>query len=108
MGTTTALPRSRPLLIYGTAWEDRTAELTNAGLLAGFRAIDTANYPTAYNETLTGEGVQAAIAAGIKREDLLVSLPTYLRHLCMFHIWAIINCWKRLYLEIHETDRKYK
>ena len=92
MGTTTELPRSRPLLIYGTAWkEDRTAELTNAALLAGFRAIDTANYPTAYNETLTGEGVQAAIAAGIKREDLLVSLPTYLPHICMFQIWTVIN-----------------
>lgn len=64
-----------PLLIYGTAWkEEKTAELTKEALVAGFHAVDTANYPTAYNEPLAGDGIQAAILSGIKREDLFVRL----------------------------------
>ncbi|KAM0267821.1 hypothetical protein ACHAQH_010076 [Verticillium albo-atrum] len=51
-----------PLLIYGTAWkEETTAQLTETALENGFTGVDTANYPTAYNEPLTGDGITAAI-----------------------------------------------
>ncbi|KAK0725160.1 NADP-dependent oxidoreductase domain-containing protein [Lasiosphaeris hirsuta] len=56
MANTTATPHPRSLLIFGTAWkEDRTAELIREVLLVSFRAVDTANYPTGYNEPLTGD-----------------------------------------------------
>ncbi|KAL7814192.1 NADP-dependent oxidoreductase domain-containing protein [Trichoderma aethiopicum] len=61
------------LLLYGTAWkEDKTARLTETALLSGFTCVDTANYPTAYNEQLTGEGIAAALNSGIKRSDLFI------------------------------------
>ncbi|KAL7909798.1 NADP-dependent oxidoreductase domain-containing protein [Trichoderma velutinum] len=59
------------LLIYGTAWkEERTARLTETAVLKGFTCIDTADYPTAYDEKLTGDGIAAALKSGIKRSDL--------------------------------------
>lgn len=62
-----------PLLLYGTAWkEERTAHLTETAVLKGFTCIDTANYPTAYNEKLTGDGIAAALKSGVKRRDLFV------------------------------------
>ncbi|KAJ0336349.1 hypothetical protein COL922a_008049 [Colletotrichum nupharicola] len=62
-----------PLLLYGTAWkEDKTAELTATALKAGFCGIDTANYPTSYNEALAGDGISEALASGVKREDLFI------------------------------------
>ncbi|KAK5659826.1 hypothetical protein OQA88_1038 [Cercophora sp. LCS_1] len=71
MATTSATQGS--MLMYGTAYKkERTGELTKEALIAGFRAIDTANYPTAYNEPLTGDGIQAAIKSSIKREDLFI------------------------------------
>lgn len=61
------------LLLYGTAWkEDKTARLTETAILSGFTCVDTANYPTAYNEQLTGEGIAAALNSGIRRGDLFV------------------------------------
>jgi diketogulonate reductase-like aldo/keto reductase len=63
-----------PLLMYGTAWkEEKTADLTETAFKLGFTAVDTANYPTGYNEPLTGDGIQAALKSGLKREDLFVS-----------------------------------
>lgn len=62
-----------PLLLYGTAWKaDRTAELTEAAIVNGFAGVDTANYPTAYDEPLTGNGIAAGLKSGIKRSDLFV------------------------------------
>lgn len=62
-----------PLLLYGTAWrEERTAHLTETAVLKGFTRIDTANYPTAYDEKLTGDGIAAALKSGIKRSNLFV------------------------------------
>lgn len=62
-----------PLLLYGTAWkEESTAHLTETAVLKGFTCIDTANYPTAYDEKLTGDGIAAALRSGIKRSNLFV------------------------------------
>lgn len=67
------MPPKTPLLLYGTAWkEDMTAKLTQTALENGFTGVDTANYPTAYNEPLTGDGIAAALEAGLKRSDLFV------------------------------------
>ncbi|KAI1342872.1 putative aldo-keto reductase [Xylariaceae sp. FL0016] len=68
-----ALGSNVPLQLYGTAWkEDKTAELTSTALSQGFKGLDTANYPTAYEETLTGQGIAAALKSGIKREDIFI------------------------------------
>ncbi|KAF4959030.1 hypothetical protein FGADI_1908 [Fusarium gaditjirri] len=62
-----------PLLLYGTAWkEEETSELTEKALKHGFTGLDTANYPTAYNEPLTGVGLAAGLGSGLNREDLFV------------------------------------
>lgn len=62
-----------PLLIYGTAFkEERTGELSREALENGFTGLDSANYPTAYNEPLAGDGIEASLKTGIKREDLFV------------------------------------
>ncbi|KAI1748254.1 Aldo/keto reductase [Xylaria castorea] len=68
-----ALGQDIPLLIYGTAWkEDKTTALVATALKCGFKGIDTANHPTGYDERRTGEGIAAALASGIKRENLFV------------------------------------
>jgi diketogulonate reductase-like aldo/keto reductase len=75
-----ALPSS-PFL-YGTAWkEDRTANLTESALRAGFRAIDTANQRRHYFEAGVGEGLAAAYRAGVvTRTDLFLQTKyTYQR-----------------------------
>lgn len=66
----------KPLLLYGTSRkENRTRHLTETALNIGFTAVDTANYPSAYNEPHTGDGIAAAIKSGvIKRKDLFVGL----------------------------------
>jgi diketogulonate reductase-like aldo/keto reductase len=69
-------PKAAPLLLYGTSRKgDKTAELTETALKLGFTGVDTANFPASYNEALTGVGIAAALASGIKREDLFVSKP---------------------------------
>lgn len=77
---------SKPLLLYGTARkENRTSFLTETALNIGFTGIDTANYPTSYNEPHTGVGIARALKSGvIKREDLFVSLGPRLS-------WSIFN-----------------
>ncbi|EGR51791.1 uncharacterized protein TRIREDRAFT_56093 [Trichoderma reesei QM6a] len=61
------------LLLYGTAWKgDKTAHLTETAILSGFTCVDTANYPTAYDEQRTGDGIAAALASGTKRSDLFI------------------------------------
>jgi diketogulonate reductase-like aldo/keto reductase len=47
-----------PKLIYGTAWKkDRTADLVEQAVLAGFQGIDTACQPKHYNEAGVGEAL---------------------------------------------------
>ncbi|PVH77985.1 Aldo/keto reductase [Cadophora sp. DSE1049] len=68
----TSRHKSIPEIIYGTAFKfDNTAPLVEAALKAGFRAIDTAGAKGAYREAFVGEGIAAAIAAGVcTREEL--------------------------------------
>lgn len=55
-----------PRFIYGTAWkEDDTQRLTEQALRAGFRAIDTANQRKHYFEAAVGQGIAAAVGAGL-------------------------------------------
>ncbi|KAM4065981.1 aldo/keto reductase family protein [Hirsutella rhossiliensis] len=62
-----------PLMIYGTAWkENKTEELTESAMEHGFSGVDTANYPTAYNEPLAGKAIAAALRRGLKREHLFI------------------------------------
>jgi diketogulonate reductase-like aldo/keto reductase len=71
-----------PTFIYGTAWkEDRTTQLTELALRAGFRAIDTANQRKHYFEAGVGEGLAAVYRAGIvSRDDLFLQTKfTYMR-----------------------------
>ena len=60
-----------PGIIYGTAWKkERTAELVEKALMAGFRGIDTAAQPKHYEEALVGVGLQRAEQHGIFRDAL--------------------------------------
>jgi diketogulonate reductase-like aldo/keto reductase len=71
-----------PSFFYGTAWkEDRTAQLTEQALRAGFRAIDTANQRKHYFEEGVGQGLQAFLQAGrLTRDDLFLQTKfTYAR-----------------------------
>jgi diketogulonate reductase-like aldo/keto reductase len=62
---TTSAAVTIPRLVYGTAWKkDRTADLVQAALAAGFRGVDTAAQPRHYREDLVAEGVRRALAAG--------------------------------------------
>jgi diketogulonate reductase-like aldo/keto reductase len=48
-----------PNFIYGTAWkQERTQELTQLAVKAGFRAIDTANQKKHYREDFVGEALK--------------------------------------------------
>ena len=63
----------KPLMLYGTAWKGKqTADLTHKALENGFTAIDTANYPTAYEEALTGDAIALSLASGLQRDDFYV------------------------------------
>ncbi|WP_428990004.1 aldo/keto reductase family protein [Methylocapsa aurea] len=60
-----------PRIIYGTAWKkERTAALVELALRTGFRGIDTACQPKHYNEPGVGEGLAAALDAGLARSDI--------------------------------------
>ena len=74
LGVAPTLGEKSPRLLYGTAWkEEKTASLTETALRLGFRGIDTANYPTGYDESLVGDGIVAALISGVNREDVWVS-----------------------------------
>jgi diketogulonate reductase-like aldo/keto reductase len=71
-----------PAFFYGTAWkEDRTAQLTEQALRAGFRAIDTANQRKHYHEEGVGQGLQAFLQSGrVTRDELFLQTKfTYAR-----------------------------
>jgi diketogulonate reductase-like aldo/keto reductase len=75
-----ALPS--PPFLYGTAWkEDRTANLTESALRAGFRAIDIANQRRYYFEAGVVQGLAAAYRAGVvtRSELFLQTKYTYQR-----------------------------
>ena len=60
-----------PRIIYGTAWKkERTAGLVEQALALGFRGIDTACQPKHYDEAGVGAGLAAALAKGVRREDV--------------------------------------
>jgi diketogulonate reductase-like aldo/keto reductase len=64
---------SMPTMLYGTAWKkERTAELVERALIAGFRGIDTACQPRHYNEPGVGIGIQNAVDKGIPRASIFV------------------------------------
>lgn len=69
-----------PAFLYGTAWkEDRTTELTELALAAGFRGIDTANQRKHYFEAGVGAAL-AATAAQVPRAQLFLQTKfTYAR-----------------------------
>ena len=55
-----------PPIIYGTAWKkERTRELVLRALQLGYRAIDTACQPKHYTESLVGDALADAEAAGV-------------------------------------------
>ncbi len=62
-----------PTFIYGTAWKkDATAGLVLAAVRAGFRAIDTANQPKHYSESLIGDALSKLAAEGVSRDSLFL------------------------------------
>lgn len=68
--------------MYGTAWkEERTSELTELALSAGFRAIDTANQRKHYDEAAVGVGLHRSYERlGLTRADIFLQTKfTYQR-----------------------------
>jgi diketogulonate reductase-like aldo/keto reductase len=62
-----------PSFIYGTAWKkDATTELVQKAVRAGFRAIDTANQPKHYSESLVGDALVALAREGFSRDQLFI------------------------------------
>lgn len=62
-----------PAILYGTAWKkERTPDLVEDAILAGFKGIDTAAQPKHYKEDLVGIGLARAYEKGVKREDLFL------------------------------------
>ncbi|WIA43819.1 hypothetical protein OEZ86_010235 [Tetradesmus obliquus] len=61
-------------MIYGTAWKkERTAELVEQAVLAGFRGIDTACQPKHYREDLVGVALlKLQQAHSIPRSELFI------------------------------------
>ena len=63
--------KRHPYLLYGAAFKkERTGELTTLALQHGFEGIDTANYPSGYEEALAGDGITKS---GVDKNDILVS-----------------------------------
>lgn len=62
---------SPPSFIYGTAWKkEATSALVRTAVTAGFKAIDTANQPRHYSESLVGEALAALASEGVPRDSL--------------------------------------
>ena len=62
-----------PGILYGTAWKKaQTAPLVRQAIAQGFRGIDTACQPKHYHEPGVGEAVVAAIADGLRRDELFL------------------------------------
>ncbi len=64
---------SCPSMMYGTAWKkEKTANLVQLAVEAGFNAIDTANQLIHYDEFLVGEALLKLKQNGTKRESLFL------------------------------------
>ncbi|RYP57806.1 hypothetical protein DL769_009256 [Monosporascus sp. CRB-8-3] len=64
---------AHPFQVYGTAFkEGRTGELTTLALKTGFTAYDMANYPSAYEEAMSGEAIQEALKSRVDRQSLFI------------------------------------
>lgn len=62
-----------PKIIYGTAWkQEMTSTLVEMAILSGFTAIDTANQPLHYSESLVGTALLKLQNQGIYREKLFL------------------------------------
>src|SRR5271170_935676 len=63
---------SIPAFLYGTAWKkESTADLVYQALCNGFTAVDTANQPKHYSESLVGDGLRRALTERkVKRSDI--------------------------------------
>lgn len=62
-----------PPILYGTAWKkERTAGLVELALAQGFRGVDTACQPKHYDEAGVGAGLAAALAKGLRRDQIYV------------------------------------
>jgi diketogulonate reductase-like aldo/keto reductase len=60
-----------PRILYGTAWKKAdTEQLVATAIAQGFRGFDTACQPKHYEEAGVGAGIAAALADGVKRDDL--------------------------------------
>lgn len=72
-GVTTHAGVTMPPVVYGTAWKkERTAELVEEALTAGFRGVDTACQPKHYDEAGVGRGLIAGLGLGIPRDAIFV------------------------------------
>ena len=64
---------SVPSFMYGTAWKkEATTQLVQLAVVAGFRAIDTANQLIHYQEVLVGEALLALAQQGVARDRLFL------------------------------------
>lgn len=62
-----------PFFVYGTAWKkDAATELVTTAVSLGFTAIDTANQPRHYQESLVGDALEALAEKGIARDSLFL------------------------------------
>lgn len=62
-----------PSFMYGTAWKkEATTALVVSAVLAGFRAIDTANQLIHYQEALVGEALVMLAQRGIARDQVFL------------------------------------
>jgi len=62
-----------PSFIYGTAWKkEGTTDLVKTAVTAGFTAIDTANQPKHYSESLVGDALTTLAAEGHSRDSLFL------------------------------------
>jgi diketogulonate reductase-like aldo/keto reductase len=70
---TDAAPSVSPSFVYGTAWKkDATTGLVTTAVGAGFKAIDTANQPKHYSESLVGDALAALTECGVARNALFL------------------------------------
>src|SRR5439155_596703 len=62
-----------PSFIYGTAWKkEAKAAIVKTAVKAGSGAIDTANQPRHYEESLIGEALTSLASDGIRRDSLFL------------------------------------
>lgn len=62
-----------PKILYGTAWKkEKTAELVEQAVLAGFRGIDTACQPKHYEEPGVGKALRSLESQGVSRKEIFI------------------------------------